>query len=85
MSRRDDLAEIARQDAQERRHDTRCGNCGRYVEAEADGFYDKRWPYSDESDVLVFCDLSCADQQRAKDCERYASAPVPRGTIKGES
>ena len=82
MGAADDRAYLRRQDAQERRHDARCPNCGKYVEADGCGYYDKAWPYSDEGDVLMFCDENCADEKRAKDAEHFASRPVPRGTRK---
>lgn len=80
MSAGDDLARNARQDAQDSRHDVRCPNCGRYVPAESDGFYDRCWPYDDGAQVVQYCDENCCDEKRKKDAETFAARHVPRGT-----
>lgn len=56
----------------------RCPNCGRFVPDEADGFYDREWPYHDGATTLVFCDETCADQQRAKDRHEQGDAETER-------
>ena len=38
----------------------RCPTCGRYMEQDADGFYDREEPENDSSLVLQYCDETCA-------------------------
>jgi len=47
----------------------RCPNCGRFVEDEADGFYDREDWDDDASLVSVFCDEPCADRFHEKRSE----------------
>ena len=47
------------------RHDERCPTCGRFVEAEADGFYDLPPGGVQNIDYLtVYCDKKCADGKK---------------------
>lgn len=43
------------------KHDERCPNCGRFVEHDADGFYDRLVREDESSFVECFCNRSCAD------------------------
>lgn len=36
-------------------HDTRCPCCGKFVEKDADGFYDRLDPSDDQSYIAAFC------------------------------
>ena len=49
------------------KYEERCPNCGRFIEADADGFYDREWPYHDGAHVVCYCDEECCDKKRAKD------------------
>jgi len=45
---------------------TRCPNCGRFVEYDADGFYDRLQRESDSSLIAQFCSEFCADRFHEK-------------------
>ena len=46
---------------------SKCPNCGKFVEHDADGFYDKPYPYDPAANVVQYCDEKCCDMQREKD------------------
>jgi len=48
------------------RHDERCPNCGRFVERNADGFYDRLDRDNECSEVREFCNESCANEHHKK-------------------
>lgn len=61
------------------RHDKRCPLCKRFVEADADGFYDRLDRDDEESYVAAFCNEGHANQyhqrlQRSRD--RFADLGV---------
>ncbi len=47
-------------------HELRCPNCGRFVEADAKGFYDRLDRCDDTSLVRCFCAERCADEHAAR-------------------
>ena len=44
----------------------RCPNCGRFIESEPDGFYDRLERGSETSQIVPFCNEACADQYAVK-------------------
>jgi hypothetical protein len=44
----------------------RCTNCGRFVEFDADGFYDREERECESSLVACFCSESCADRNHER-------------------
>jgi hypothetical protein len=47
-------------------HEERCPYCGRFVENDAVGFYDRLEPDNDGSLVACFCDERCAERYHAR-------------------
>ncbi len=45
----------------------KCPNCGKFVEYDADGYYDREYPYGEFSQVVQYCDEACCNSKRAKD------------------
>ncbi len=43
-----------------------CPNCGRFMELDADGWYDREYRDYEESLILQFCDESCADRYQRR-------------------
>lgn len=56
------------------RHEERCPTCGRFVPAEADGFYDFPPGGDQESYVVVYCDEDCASRKSPP--AHYPDGPV---------
>ena len=48
------------------KHDLRCPNCGKFVESDADGYYDRMPPYTEDAYVECFCDEACSQAFRVK-------------------
>ena len=45
---------------------SKCPNCGKFVEHDAGGFYDREYPYHDGAQVVQYCNEQCCDEKRAK-------------------
>ena len=45
----------------------KCPNCGKFVEYDSEGFYDREWPYHETAQFVQYCDEQCCDEKRAKD------------------
>ena len=59
-----------------------CPNCGRFLEHDSDGFYNREWPYDDRALMVQFCHESCCNAKRAKDAARYGRVcPRHAGTV----
>jgi hypothetical protein len=70
-------------------HDARCPKCGKFVPADADGFYDWDTKGSDEFSgayVVAFCNKQCADKFHGRKPLRPTDAVgIAEGFIEAES
>ena len=51
-----------------------CPNCGRFIERDGDGFYDRECRANDSSEVFQFCAERCADQFHEKRMDSIGAA-----------
>lgn len=58
-------------------YDLRCPECGRFIENDADGYYDQAFAGEETGTVACFCNKKCADKFHGRDVDVCPRCKLP--------